>query len=54
MENFKLGEMNKEKFGLSVSAVISKRTWAVQQQRTGSISVIFINVIKAEMVLAFS
>ena len=45
-------KMNKEKFGLSISAVLCGRTSTVPQQRKQSISVTFINRIKAEMVSA--
>ena len=45
-------QMNKEKFGLNVSAILCERIWNVPQQRTHSISVTFINRIKAEIVFA--
>ena len=44
--------LNEEKFGLSVSAVLCGRNWTAPQKRTQSISVAFINRIEAEMFLA--
>ena len=42
-------KMKKEKFEFNASAILCGHTWAVPQQRTLSISVAFINRIKAEM-----
>ena len=45
-------KMTEEKFGLSVLAILCKRSWTVPQQRTLSTSVSFINRIEGEMVFA--
>ena len=45
--------MNEEKYGLSVSPAQSGGTLTVPQQRSHSISLIFLNRIKAEMDFAY-